>query len=557
MVINFISNLFVNKQELRGMDYVRNNILYSILNKCQLTSKTNLTTFFLITATLMLITSPFAINDAYANHLSDELKWQLVFISSHPACSNYHYQMTSIYNDITLKYLDLYQVEQSSYDPLCIPEKKYFSDYQSPHDLDLIILVYDKNLGQKELHGNKMGGLYSHSGLDRTQNHAVIICDCPNFYYSDPPWILTHELSHFVLYYKDYQMSVIEDVIHETDAIYDQCLESYTDECKSISTKLQAGPGEYAYSVMPVYQPATVIKSVKENQQKSNMSPVVSELSKVITKWWASDKITDGDYANAIGYVVDNKVLSSHEDLTIVMADDPIDETVTWEEVMEEITPPYWAHTSFVDEEDKIDNMLSMIPANLLSNDIPRFSEDNSLGLPDWFKETANWWANDEITNKDFNRNVEYLLKSGIIQSHTSEIFQELVNEVDSSAVSKNTLENKQTLIDVEPLVDTNKIQKLVNNETPSIYSEEFKGITDGVNSLVISGDLEPIRAKALMGKLDASIKQFNAEKTSGGCKYLDAFTNQVNSFIEKNNLSQTNGQLLLDSAQTIKQNSC
>jgi len=509
----------------------------------------------LITATLMLITSPFAINDAYANHLSDELKWQLVFISSHPACSNYHYQMTSIYNDITLKYLDLYQVEQSSYDPLCIPEKKYFSDYQSPHDLDLIILVYDKNLGQKELHGNKMGGLYSHSGLDRTQNHAVIICDCANFYYSDPPWILTHELSHFVLYYKDYQMSVIEELIHVTDAKYDQCLEQYTDGCKSISTKLGAGPGDYGYSVMPVYQPALGVVSAKENQQKNNVPLDLSDLSKIITKWWADDKITDGDYANAIGYVVDNDVLSSHEDLQIVMADDPFDDIQTWEELLEEITPKYWDRPTEV--EDNSNELFSRIPSNLLSDDISRFSEDGSLGLPDWFKETADWWANDEITNKEFNRNVEYLLKSGIIQPHTSEILQELVNEVDSSAVSKNTLENEQTQIDVEPLVDTNKIQKLVNNETPLIYSEEFKGITDGVNSLVISGDLEPIRAKALMGKLDASIKQFNAEKTSGGCKYLDAFTNQVNSFIEKNNLSQTNGQLLLDSAQTIKQNSC
>jgi len=467
------------------MDYVKNNIPYSILNKSQLTSKTNLSTVILFTTTLMLLTSPFVINEAFATHLSEELKWQLVYISSQPACSNYHFQMTTVYHDLSLKYMDLYQLEHSGYDPLCIPEKKYFSDYVSPDDLDLIILIYDRNLGEKELHGNKMGGLYTHSGLDRTQNHAVIICDCSNFYYSNPAWILTHELSHFVLYYKDYEMTVIEDLIHVTDAKYDQCLEAYTNECKSIATKLEAGPGLYAYSVMPVYQPATGITSINPNQQKSDLTPVITELSKVITKWWASGKITDGDYANAIGYVVDNRVLSSHEDLTIVMADDPIDETVTWEEVIKELTPSYWAHTSSVDEEDKIDDMLSRIPANLLSDDISRFSEDNSLGLPDWFKETAQWWANDEITNKDFNRNVEYLLKSGVIQPHTSEILQELVNEVDSSAVSKNTLENEQTQIDeVEPLVDTNKIQKLEINETPLFYSEQFKGITDGVTTL-------------------------------------------------------------------------
>ena len=174
-MINFISNLIVSKQMVRGRDYVKKIISYSNPQNVKLISKTNLTAVFLITATLMLITSPFAINDAFANHLSDELKWQLVYLSSQPACSNYHYQMTSVYHDISLKYMDLYQVEQSSYDPLCIPEKKYYSNYVSPDDLDLIILIYDKDLGQKELHENKMGGLYTHSGLDRTQNHAVII----------------------------------------------------------------------------------------------------------------------------------------------------------------------------------------------------------------------------------------------------------------------------------------------------------------------------------------------------------------------------------------------
>jgi len=78
-VINLISNLIVNKQMVRGMDYVKNNIPYSILNKCQLTSKTNISTVILFTTTLMLLTSPFVINDAFATHLSDELKWQLVF----------------------------------------------------------------------------------------------------------------------------------------------------------------------------------------------------------------------------------------------------------------------------------------------------------------------------------------------------------------------------------------------------------------------------------------------------------------------------------------------
>src|SRR3989337_3755211 len=85
----------------------------------------------LLAATLMLLTSPFTINDAFATHLSNELKWQMVFISSQPACSNYHYQMMNTYYDIAVQYMGLYKVEHSSYKPLCISEEKYSSTYQN------------------------------------------------------------------------------------------------------------------------------------------------------------------------------------------------------------------------------------------------------------------------------------------------------------------------------------------------------------------------------------------------------------------------------------------
>ena len=85
----------------------------------------------------------------------------------------------------------------------------------------MLIIVLDSNLGQEELHKRKMGGLYTHAGTDKFQNHEIIICDCPNFYYSDPVWILTHELSHFILYYLEYDYSIIESLVHSYDEKYE------------------------------------------------------------------------------------------------------------------------------------------------------------------------------------------------------------------------------------------------------------------------------------------------------------------------------------------------
>ncbi len=133
--------------------------------------------FFCILFITMMISIPFSSQQVFATHLSDEMKWQMVFISSR-GCSLHNYQMLNLYDKISEKYLEMYGLDSLKYEPQCMPESKYLSDYQPPHDLDLLILIYDKELGEKVLHSQKMGGLYSHSGADRNYNHVIIICDC-------------------------------------------------------------------------------------------------------------------------------------------------------------------------------------------------------------------------------------------------------------------------------------------------------------------------------------------------------------------------------------------
>ncbi len=176
---------------------------------------------------------------------------------------------------------------------------------------------------------------------------------------------------------------------------------------------------------MPIYEPA-IGADTENNQQVTEFvsTEVILDLTQMITKWWATDKITDGDYANAIGFIAESDVLSSHQDSEILMADDPLDSSVTWEDMMEEITPQYWAHPEVDDNKNK---PLSRIPENLINQNDEVFKKETVLGLPDWFKTTAAWWAQEKITDKEFQKNVEYLVKAGIINPHT-QIFQELVD---------------------------------------------------------------------------------------------------------------------------------
>ncbi len=376
-------------------------------------------------AIMLLVTSPYLTNDAFANHLSDELIWQVVVITSKPACSNADYQMMNKFDEITEKYLGMYQLENEKYKPACYPDSKYLSEYTSPKDLDLIVLVYDTDLGEKELHSQDMGGVYSHTGVDRKMNHAIIICgDCPTFNFSNAEWILSHELSHFVLYYLDFDLQVIEDAVHSYDEAYDQCLETQSTSCKKNVTKINTE--SYKYSVMPIYAPAIdkttgneLTRFVRSHYSPSDyqvvddVSPVVMDLTKQITKWWTAGKITDGDYANAVGFVIDKDVISSHGDLEILFSDGPLDDSVTWDELLEEITQDLdGAETS----EDESNDLLSRVPQNLKTQEEIIYADELISGLPEWFKTTASWWAEDKITNEEMMKSVEYLRDAGIIR---------------------------------------------------------------------------------------------------------------------------------------------
>ncbi len=346
----------------------------------------------------------FAINDVYATHFSEDTKWQLVYLTDTNVCSNYDYQMTNKYDEITEKYFESYQFDNTKYEPLCMNHFKYDAIFEFPQDLDLIVLVYSRNLGEVELNDQKMGGLFTHSGPNRSINNAIIICDCPNFNYSDPVWILSHELSHFILYFLEYDMHVIEDLVHEYDTKYDECRVSYDDSCTSVIAKVRVEQMAYSFSVMPPYEQAIGTSKLKNNEV--NVSAPLLELGKVVTQWWTIGKITEGDYSNALGLLAVQNQQIQNDNHNVLFKDGPINNEVTWKDVL------------FADgsTENKV-NVMTKVREKLKIED-QLYQQTDFTGLPDWFKQTAQWWVDDQITNEDFVRNVKYLKDAGIIREY-------------------------------------------------------------------------------------------------------------------------------------------
>jgi len=349
-----------------------------------------------ILVVVSLFTSPIAINEIFAERGYDELKWQEIFISSSPACSNYQYQMLNLYTEITSTYLELYNVDNSAYDPLCFPYAQYLSEYQRPDDLDLLVIVLDRNIGEEYLHTQKMGGLYTHTGIDKTQNNLIVFCDCPNFYYSDPVWILTHELSHFVLYSLGYDSIIVEDLVHSKDKKYDQCRENYKDSCKPVSFKLRLDNFAYSFNVVPIYEEA------KYKVNPNNLPPPILEFTKTITMSWIEKKISDNDFTKILGVVANYMSPSSNDNSQIVYTDEPYEQDkISWKEMNLEYT------------EEQNDFLLNVTQSNVNEE---KYYQEPIIGLPVWFMETANGWGDGTVTNVEFMKDVEFLRNEGVLE---------------------------------------------------------------------------------------------------------------------------------------------
>lgn len=356
--------------------------------------------------------SIFLAQDAFAIHESDEMTWQLIMISSYPACSNYHYQMTQKYFAVTTEYFLQYQFNNTSLRPLCLTEEKFESEYKAGQDVDLLILVYDRNKGRAELNSRDIGGFYSHVGDEWTHNHTIVFCDCPSFRFSDPVWILSHELSHFILYYLGYDRSITEEHVHKLDMNYDYCVEEqYTQDCLPIQKRVDTGSGYV--NVMAPYEPAIGKKMITDVTVENVLdSPFRAELQKEITQWWLDGKITDVDYEKSLELILgkmgkeadqNRNEFFAAESPNIILTDPPRDKKNDLEEHDEKI--------DISDERSR--SILGMSPFGTvyyedLTNDDKKF--------PHWFKTRALWWTTGKISTDEFLGGMDFLYSNNMIQ---------------------------------------------------------------------------------------------------------------------------------------------
>jgi len=406
-------------------------------------------------------------------YTQEEATWQLVVISSEPACSGYHYYMVEKYSEITKEYLDLYKLFHGSYQPECFTEEDFIEEYTKPHDLDLLILVFDEEKGMTDLHTHNTGGVYIHQGNDLSTNHNVIICDCPNFKYSDSVWILSHELSHFVLNYLGFDLAETEDEIHGIDYKYDRCVEEeYTSLCSTIKTKIETN--QAFWTVMIPYGPAIDKEPPAPLVQKVSLkSPYQTAMIKEITNWWHDGEISDENYIKSL------KILSGKADNKNVIPDGVFKDSayLFLAETSNDIENKTLAKS---DSTQITDNFFEMNLA--ITKNQTYFSESEEKIFLEGLQITADLWRADEINDDEFLSDIAYILDSPDPNLHLNYLeslsFEQLISKAEEHQQSgeyRNALSFYDELLLASVDSDEIKVSALIGKASALVSMGEYE----------------------------------------------------------------------------------
>ena len=363
---------------------------------------------FLLGFALILLV-PLSVTESYAETEQD-LIWKLVYLKS-DTCNPTDIESAKMYADLTTTYLELYQLANIGSEPNCMTMSEY--ENFSNDEANLVILVYIEDIGKKLLQVNDLDGLYAHVGNDRLQNHTVIVCDCSNgkvsFESALTPWILSHELSHFVLSYKGYAKSTIQDAIHSIEEKYDECVAEYTtnDVCEDTKLTIRAKNGVRNFVVMKPFELAIGNNMIKYVPDEINSG--VLDLQREMTNLWLLGSIDDNAYISIIKHLVDPDVdnnVDSTEPVPQIQNGFIIYEHVKYKETN------WYEHLNPTNSDNTLPALLGHIPFEQTDQVESTIQED----FPNWFKTRALLWSEERISDKVFFDGLEHLVRSGTIE---------------------------------------------------------------------------------------------------------------------------------------------
>ena len=212
--------------------------------------------FYLIVG-LSVFSLLFPFNGISAATPKDTLTIQTIWVTGNKSCFNNDWQRLEEYQrDLILPYLKLYGLEPITQPLECMNQTEY-EVYETPDYTDLLIVIYNKNIGRDILHSNNLGGYFLKEDIFSKSGLRIEVCECPSFEHGDPVWVISHELNHFALFYLGFPQEIWLDWVHIVEAVFDEnCPEGYTNSASCDGLWREYRGESRDFKVMEVYQEA-------------------------------------------------------------------------------------------------------------------------------------------------------------------------------------------------------------------------------------------------------------------------------------------------------------
>lgn len=145
-------------------------------------------------------------------------------------------------------------------------------------------------------------------------------------------------------------------------------------------------------------------QNVFEASKNPEASQSIPDWIKNNAKWWAAGQIDDDDFVNGIQFLMKEKI--------VMVPDLP-------PQASEKARPSFVDESkdpqSYIDRYNNEENYKEWFDKNY-----PNYTIEEAVGItasiPGWIKNTASWWSEGLITEDEFIKGIEFLVKQGIIR---------------------------------------------------------------------------------------------------------------------------------------------
>ncbi|MBT8251318.1 MAG: tetratricopeptide repeat protein, partial [Nitrosopumilus sp.] len=202
----------------------------------------------------------------------------------------------------------------------------------------------------------------------------------------------------FVLNFLGYDLSIVEEEIHEIDHKYDYCFENHQDEsCEGVVAKIKSQQYSNTFTVMAPYEDAVGL-GFSEDFEEVFLYDTESKMLAEITKWWIDGKISDYYFTKSI------EILTGSSK-NIVQSNDALLKKPDWLLIAE--PPKNIALAEKQDLSEKSNEIMQTFP---FIN--PKTDDTKEIKIPDWFKSKSQSWVQDKIDDEEFFAGIEQFLYS-------------------------------------------------------------------------------------------------------------------------------------------------